>query len=47
ELKMLAQSNDVKAFQLAAMKVAAVVANDALMASVLDEGASGFWATHQ
>ncbi len=47
QLKELAQSNDVKAFQLAAMKVAAVVANDSLMASVLDEGASGFWATHQ
>jgi len=47
ELKTLAQSNDVKAFQLAAMKVAAVVANDSLMASVLDESPAGFWATHQ
>lgn len=47
QLKELSQTNDVKAFQLAAMKVPAVVANDALMASVLDEGASGFWATHQ
>ncbi len=47
QLKELAQSNDVKAFQLAAMKVADVVANDNLMASVLDEGATGFWATHQ
>ncbi len=47
QLKELAQSNDVKAFQLAAMKVAAVVANDNLMASVLDEGTGGFWATHQ
>jgi len=47
QLKELAQSNDVKAFQLAAMKVAAVVANDGLMASVLDESPVGFWATHQ
>ncbi len=47
QLKELAQSNDVKAFQLAAMKVAAVVANDGLMASVLDESTAGFWATHQ
>ncbi len=47
QLKELAQSNDVKAFQLAAMKVPAVVANDNLMASVLDEGAAGFWTTHQ
>ena len=47
QLKELAQSNDVKGFQLAAMKVADVVTNDNLMASVLDEGATGFWATHQ
>lgn len=47
QLKELAQSNDVKAFQLAAMKVPAVVANDPLMASVLDESPTGFWATHQ
>jgi len=47
QLKTLAQSNDVKAFQLAAMKVADVVANDSLMASVLDESPAGFWATHQ
>lgn len=47
QLKTLAQSNDVKAFQLAAMKLADVVANDALMASVLDEGPTGFFATHQ
>lgn len=47
QLRELAQSSDVKAFQLAAMKIAAVVANDNLMASVLDEGAAGFWATHQ
>jgi len=47
QLKELAQSNDVKGFQLAAMKVASVVSNDNLMASVLDEGPAGFWATHQ
>jgi len=47
QLKTLAQSNDVKAFQLAAMKLPDVVANDALMASVLDEGPTGFYATHQ
>ena len=47
QLKEIAQSNDVKAFQLAAMKMATVVVNDNLMASVLDEGATGFWATHQ
>lgn len=46
-LKEMAQSNEVKAFQKAALKVPEVVDNDELMASVLDEGPTGFWATHQ
>lgn len=47
KLKDLAQANTVKDFQKAALKLPAVVANDDLMASVLDEGPTGFWATHQ
>lgn len=46
-LKELAQTNDVKAFQKAAVKMPEVVSNDSLMGNVLDEGPSGFWATHQ
>jgi len=47
KLKELAQSNDVKAFQVAALKYTEVVANDPLMASILDDGPTGFHATHQ
>ncbi len=47
QLKELAQTNDVKAFQKLALKIPEVVANDELMASVLEEGTAGFWATHQ
>jgi len=47
QLKTLAQSNTVKDFQKAALKVPEVVADDELMASVLDEGPAGFWSTHQ
>lgn len=47
KLKELAQSNDVKTFQKLALKDPAVVANDELMASILDEGPGGFYATHQ
>lgn len=47
KLKEIAQQNDVKAFQKLALKMPEVVAVDELMASVLDEGATGFWATHQ
>ena len=47
QLKELAQSNVVKDFQKLALKMPEVVANDDLMASVLDEGPTGFWATHQ
>lgn len=47
ELKELAQSNTVKDFQKAALKKAEVTSSDELMANVLDEGPSGFWATHQ
>lgn len=46
-LKELAQTNDVKSFQKLALKIPEVVDNDELMASVLDEGSSGFHATHQ
>ncbi len=47
QLKELAQTNVVKDFQKLALKMPEVVANDDLMASVLDEGKAGFWATHQ
>ncbi len=43
----MAEFTDVKQFQLAAIKMPGVAANDPLMASVLDEGPGGFWATHQ
>lgn len=47
KLKDLAQANAVKDFQKAALKIPEVVANDDLMATILDEGPTGFWATHQ
>jgi len=47
KLKELAQQNVVKAFQKLALKIPEVVADDELMASVLDEGPTGFHATHQ
>ena len=46
-VELMAEHTDVKAFQLAAIKVAGVATDDTMMASVLDEGDSGFWATHQ
>ncbi len=46
-VELMAEHTDVKAFQLAAIKVAGVATDDTMMASVLDEGESGFWATHQ
>jgi len=47
KLTELAQTNDVKAFQIAAMKVTGVAANDELMASILDESEQGYWFTHK
>lgn len=46
-LKELAQQNVVKEFQKLALKIPEVVADDELMASVLDEGPTGFHTTHQ
>lgn len=47
QLKELAQSNPYKAFVMAAMKIEAVAKNDELMASIMDDGDTGFFATHQ
>lgn len=47
KLTELAQSNDVKAFQIAAMKVPGVAANDELMANILDESEQGYWFKHK
>lgn len=47
KLKELAQTNNAKDFQKAALKIAEVPASDELMASVLDEGPTGYHATHQ
>lgn len=44
---LMAEYTDVRKFQLAAIRMPEVAANDELMASVLDEGPDGFWATHQ
>ncbi len=46
-LATLARTLDQKAFQEKALGLPSVAANDELMASVLDEGAEGFWTTHQ
>ncbi len=45
-IDLKAEHTDIKAFQLAAIKIPAVSGNDELMASVLDEGPGGFWSTH-
>lgn len=50
ELKLvdlMAEHTEVKTFQLAAIKMPGVSANDELMASVLDEGPDGFWAKNR
>lgn len=47
KLRDLAQTNDFKAFVMAAMKIEAVSKNDELMASIMDDGKTGFFATHQ
>lgn len=44
---LVAASENVKAFQLAATKVPGVATDDALMASVLDDGPEGFYAKHK
>ncbi len=46
-LAVIARTNDQAAFQEKALAMSSVANNDALMASVLDEGPEGFWATHQ
>ena len=46
-LGILARTNDQATFQEKALAMASVASNDVLMAKVLDEGADGFWATHQ
>lgn len=46
-LRTLAQTNDIQAFQLAAVKMIEVVASDELMARVLDGGPTGYWAQAQ
>jgi len=46
-IDLMAEHTDIKAFQLAAIKMPEVAANDELMASILDEGADGFWVKHQ
>jgi len=47
KLKDLAQTNDFKAFVMAAMKIESVSKSDELMASIMDDGKTGFFATHQ
>ena len=47
KLGALATNLEVGAFQKAALAIPEVVANDSLMASVLDDSPTGFWATHQ
>lgn len=46
-LVALARILDVRAFQERALGLPSVAANDELMASILDEGPEGFWATHR
>jgi len=45
--KLVVASASVKEFQLKAMRVPAVVNDDALMAKCLDDGPDGFYATHK
>lgn len=44
---LIASSVDAKAFQIAAMKIPAVTGNDAVMASIFDEGPEGYFQTHK
>ena len=46
-LAVIARTNELGAFQEKALAMSGVANNDALMASVLDEGPEGFWASHQ
>lgn len=47
KLKELAQTSSYRDFVKAAMKIPDVSQNDDLMSSVMDDGATGFFATHQ
>lgn len=46
-LAQMAAVLDLRAFQAAALQMADVTNNDALMAQVLDGGSDGFWAKHR
>lgn len=46
-LAILARTLELADFQGRALSMPSVAANDELMASVLDDGPEGFWATHQ
>lgn len=45
--KLVKSSSSPKEFQMKAMRVPAIVNNDALMAQCLDDGPEGFYATHK
>jgi len=47
KLAQMAGLMELKAFQAAALGMAEVTGNDALMAQVLDGGDTGFWTTHR
>jgi hypothetical protein len=47
KLVNLAQTKKLKEFQLAALKLPEAVANEGLMAQIVNDAADGFWATHQ
>jgi hypothetical protein len=44
---LIKEKGEIKAFQLAAIRIAEVASNDTLMSQILDEGPEGYWATHQ
>ena len=46
-VKLVAESGTVKEFQLKAMRISAIVNDDALMAKCLDDGPEGFYATNK
>lgn len=46
-LELVAESNNAKEFQLKAMKVPAIVADDTLMSQCLDDGPEGFYAQNK
>ncbi len=47
KLTTLAQNLDLDTFKKAALKLPDVAANDELLAAVLDDSETGFWATHK